>query len=66
MTKVEAIEREVEKLSREELEAFRDWFAEYDWQAWDREIEADAAAGKLDKLMAEALEAYRNGKTEKI
>lgn len=66
MTKVEAIEREVEKLSREELAAFRDWFAEYDWEAWDREIEADAAAGKLDKLMAEALEEHRNGKTKEI
>ena len=66
MTKVEAIEREVEKLSREELAAFRDWFAEYDWQAWDREIEADAAAGKLDKLMAEALEDHRKGKSREI
>ena len=66
MTKVEAIEREVEKLSREELAAFRDWFAEYDWQAWDREIEADAAVGKLDKLASEALDELRDGKTEEI
>lgn len=66
MTKVEALEREVEKLSREELSAFRDWFIEYDWQAWDREIEEDAAAGKLDKLAAEALEDFKRGRTKEI
>ena len=32
--------------------------------AWDREIERDAAAGKLDKLMDEALQEHRAGKTE--
>jgi len=66
MTKLEAIEREVEKLTREELSAFREWFVEYDWQAWDRELEQDAAAGKLDKLAAEAREEFKRGKTKEI
>ena len=44
MTKVEALEREVEKLTLEELSAFPEWFIEYDWQAWDRELEQDVAA----------------------
>jgi hypothetical protein len=66
MTKVEALEREVEKLTREELSAFREWFVEYDWQAWDRELEQDVAAGKLDKFAAEALEEFKRGKTKKI
>ena len=64
MTKVEALQREVEALNREELSAFREWFAEYDWQAWDRELEEDAAAGKLDKLAAKALEEFERGKTK--
>ena len=55
MTKLEVLEREVEKLSPEELAAFRDWFLEHDWQAWDRQIERDAAEGRLDRLAAEAL-----------
>ena len=55
MTKVEALEREVEKLTPEELAAFRGWFVEHDWQAWDRQIERDAAEGRLDKFAAEAL-----------
>ncbi len=50
MTKLEAIEREVEKLSAEELAAFRIWFIEHDWQVWDRELERDVAAGRLDRL----------------
>lgn len=48
MTKLEALEREVEQLSPEELAAFRDWFAEYDWQVWDRQLERDVADGRLD------------------
>ena len=47
MTNVESIEREVEKLTPEELAAFRAWFVEHDWQAWDRELERDVAAGRL-------------------
>ena len=31
-------------------------------QAWDRQIEADAEAGKLDQLAEEALRDYREGK----
>jgi hypothetical protein len=66
MTKVEALEREVEKLTREELSTFREWFVDYDWQAWDRELEQDAAAGKLDKFATEALEEFKRGKTKEI
>jgi hypothetical protein len=66
MTKVESIEREVEQLSREELAAFRDWFIEHDWQAWDRELENDVAAGRLDSLAAEALAEYERGETKEL
>ena len=31
-------------------------------QAWDRQIEADAEAGKFDQLAEEALRDYRQGK----
>ncbi len=66
MTKLETIEREVENLSPEELAAFRAWFAEYDWQAWDRQFEQDVAAGKLDKFAAEALAEHERGETSEI
>ncbi len=66
MTKVEALEREVEKLSPEELATFRDWFTEYDWQVWDRQLEKDVAAGKLDRFGAEALAEMERGETKEI
>jgi hypothetical protein len=66
MSKVETLEREVEKLSAEELAAFRDWFANYDADAWDRQMEADVKAGKLDRLAAEALAEHKRGETKAI
>jgi len=66
MSKVETLEREVEKLSPQELAAFRDWFANYDADAWDRQMEADVKAGKLDGLAAEALAEHMRGETKGI
>lgn len=66
MTKVESLEHAVKELSEEELAAFRDWFAEYDWQAWDRQLERDVAEGKLDKFAAEALAEYDRGEAKEI
>jgi len=66
MSKVEKIENQVRALSAEELAAFRKWFREFDAEAWDREIEADALAGKLDALADRALSAYRSGKTTSL
>ena len=66
MTKVEAIEREVEGLTANELAVFRRWFAEHDWRVWDEQLERDVAAGKLDDLAAEALAEYERGETSEI
>jgi hypothetical protein len=66
MTKVEQLEQEVEKLTAEELVAFREWFVEYDWHVWDRQLERDVAAGKLDALAAEALAEFHRGETTEI
>lgn len=62
MSTVGEIKTAVEQLSREELAAFRAWFAEYDAAAWDREIEADAAAGRLNALAQEAIRDLREGR----
>ena len=66
MTKVEQLEKEVANLAPEELAAFRAWFVEYDWQAWDRELERDVAAGKLDRFAAEALAEHERGETTEL
>lgn len=66
MTKVQLLEREVKKLDRANLEAFRNWFRHYDSDAWDLQIQRDARAGKLDKLSNEALAAQKSGNTREI
>lgn len=66
MTKIESIEREVEKLTPQELASFRAWFLEHDWQAWEREIEKDSEDGRLDRFAAEALADLESGLTTEI
>lgn len=63
MGKIEKIEEEVQALSAEELAQFRAWFLEYDWAAWDHQIERDAEAGRLDDVAAKALRDHAAGKT---
>lgn len=55
MSTVSEIEAAVQRLSPNDLEAFRAWFAEFDASQWDRQIEQDVAAGRLDALADEAL-----------
>jgi hypothetical protein len=66
MEKVEKIEREVQELSPEELASFRQWFAAFDAEAWDRQFEADVRAGKLDALAERALRDHAAGKSTKL
>ena len=66
MTKIEKIEQDVRKLNRDELSAFRRWFWEFDSDEWDRQIEEDVLAGKLDKLADDALAAHRAGKSKEL
>ena len=62
MSTVQEIQDAVRHLSTEELAAFREWFAEFDAGLWDRQLEADIAAGRLDKLADEALQDLREGR----
>jgi hypothetical protein len=61
MRNVEAIEKAVATLPQSELAEFRQWFGQFDAVAWDRQIEQDAANGKLDVLAAEALADFQSG-----
>ena len=63
MIKLEKIEQAVSALTREELAAFRKWFAEFAGDEWDRQIERDSANGKLDQLFAKARADHEAGKS---
>lgn len=61
MLQLEQIQTEIEALPESDFVRLRNWFAQKDWERWDRQIEADVAAGKLDFLRWEALEAKTQG-----
>jgi len=62
MSSVQEIQEAVSQLPDEDLALFRVWFAEFDAALWDRQFEADVAAGRLDKLAEEALQDLREGR----
>ena len=66
MTTVEQITGAVKRLPKKELGRFRRWFAEYDAAVWDRQLEEDVAAGRLDALAREALRDHRAGRTTEL
>jgi len=53
--KVDELREAVKKLSREELDRFGAWFHAFFDDAWDRQMKADAEAGRLDQLAEQAL-----------
>ena len=59
MPDIKALEAAIEALPPSALAEFRRWFADFDSAAWDRQLKADASAGKLDALLAEAEEDYK-------
>ena len=54
MTKLEKIEQDITSLAPADVRKLAEWLEEYKADMWDAQIEADAKAGKLDKLFAEA------------
>jgi hypothetical protein len=66
MTKVEELEKKVEGLSPTELSLFREWFATFDAELWDRQLESDVAEGKLDDLADQAIAADKRGESREI
>jgi hypothetical protein len=60
---VKELENAVSVLSPEELQEFRIWFADFEMAQWDRQIEQDSNAGRLDHLINKAMEDHRAGRT---
>lgn len=66
MSDLEELERRIQNLPSEDLAKFRDWFIEFDHLIWDKQIEADSKAGRLNGLISEALAEYRAGKAREF
>lgn len=66
MTKVQEIQAAIEALPREDYVRLRKWFSERDWEEWDKQIEADSKAEKLDFLIQEALDEKAKGRLKEL
>lgn len=66
MTKLEKLEQDVERLSPEDLAAFRKWFHAYEAALWDRQLEEDARSGKLEPLRQQALAEHRDQESREL
>ena len=61
MTTVKELQQAILKLPEEDYAELLRWLLELDWEKWDRELEEDVQAGRLDALSAEAIEARAKG-----
>ena len=60
---IKQIEVATTQLPPEELAELVSWLEDYHAQVWDKQIENDLEAGRLDKVLAEVEEEYEAGLT---
>ena len=61
MTRIAKMQEEILALSETDYLQLKQWFDELKWNKWDRQIEEDSNAGRLDFLIDEAREAKETG-----
>jgi hypothetical protein len=61
MSKLDELKADIQRLPSEEVAALFRWLSEKEWESWDREIEADSQAGRLDFLVREARQEKAKG-----
>ena len=66
MSTVQEIETAIQKLKPQEIHEVADWLQELREELWDKQIDADAKAGRLDKLMEEAKQDYLAGRCKPL
>jgi ABC-type phosphate transport system auxiliary subunit len=66
MSTVQEIETAIQKLKPQEIHEVADWLQELRDELWDKQIDADIKAGRLDKLADKALEDYRAGRCKPL
>lgn len=66
MTKLQRIKEQLQELSSKEFAVFRKWFIAFEAEGWERQIERDILAQKLDPFRAEALREHSARKTKEL
>lgn len=60
------LESAIADLSPADLVSFAEWFEEFFSQEWDRQIEDDLKAGRLDALIQQAKDDFKSGKCKPL
>ena len=63
---VQDIEQAVLKLDSSAFRQFVEWLEDYQSDLWDKQIESDAKAGRLDELIAEANAEFESGNCKAV
>ena len=63
---VTEIEAAITELTSKDLDELINWLAEHHAKIWDRQIEEDLEAGRLDAVLAEVDKEYEAGRAEPL
>ena len=66
MRSIKEIEEEISQLNPDDRRRIANWLAEFEADLWDQQIAKDAADGKLDRFINEAIEEYHEQKTRPL
>ena len=63
---VEELESAIARLTPDEFSRLAAWFAEYDAERWDRQIEADQRSGRLDQAIQRVRDDIAAGRSKPL
>ena len=66
MTSVAEIKQAILDLSEAEYAELNRWLTDRSWEQWERQFDEDVAAGRLDALASEALDAKAKGELQAL
>jgi hypothetical protein len=66
MSRIDQIKAQIERLPEGDIAEIFRWLSAKDWERWDRQVEADSEAGRLDFLIREAQQEKSQGKLKDL
>ena len=63
---IEDLEKAIAGLPSDQYAQFRAWFEKFEADRFDRKIERDAKAGKLDRFADQAIDDLRKGRAREL
>ena len=60
---LQQLEKAVSELPPDQLSQFREWLLAFDADRWDRQLDADLTAGKLDRIADEAIRQHQQSES---